>query len=136
VKVIVVSKETCAVVDPANAPENCGPEPPIEFVITNVSIVDGAFALTDTAYDPNPVSTPKGDATHQYLVRWTNNDTVIHTATSGTSPTADGTFDTGIIAAGGSATINVTLNAGLVAGNSYDYFCSVHPNMVGTLNVT
>jgi plastocyanin len=142
VKVIVVGKQTCDVIDPANPPENCAPgtptPPPTNVTITDtdVSIVDGAFALTDTAYDPNPVSVPKGNATNQYTVTWTNNDSVIHTATSGTSPTADGTFDTGVIAAGGSATINVTLNAGLVAGNSYDYFCSVHPNMVGTLNVT
>jgi plastocyanin len=57
-------------------------------------------------------------------VAWRNADSITHTAT-GTS------FDTGAIGAGRtSAPITVT-----AAGN-VGYHCTIHPSMVGTLNVT
>ena len=90
----------------------------------DISIVPGAAALTTTAYDPDSASVAQGT-----LVKWTNNDDGIpHTASSD-----DGTtFDSGIIAGGGT----YTLDTSTIAPGSYPYHCNVHPGMVGTLTVT
>ncbi|MGC1134427.1 MAG: hypothetical protein WA941_16485 [Nitrososphaeraceae archaeon] len=49
-----------------------------------VSIVPGSSILTDTAFQPNPVSIKVGDT-----VRWTNDDNVIHTVIEGNPATGD-----------------------------------------------
>ena len=59
-------------------------------------------------------------------VRWHNADTTVHTATQD-----GGGFDTGFLAPGATSA-SITLNA----AGSLRYHCSVHPSMVGTLNVT
>lgn len=46
---------------------------------TKVSIVEEADEMGDQAYDPNPVKINSGDS-----VTWTNDDSQIHTVTSGT----------------------------------------------------
>jgi plastocyanin len=59
-------------------------------------------------------------------VRWHNADVITHTATQD-----GGGFDTGFISPGAtSAPITVTA-AGVVR-----YHCTIHPSMVGALNVT
>jgi plastocyanin len=59
-------------------------------------------------------------------VRWHNADTTVHTATQD-----GGGFDTGFILPGGtSAPITVS------APGTLRYHCSVHPSMVGSLNVS
>ena len=59
-------------------------------------------------------------------VRWHNADRTVHTATQD-----GGGFDTGFLAPGATSA-SITLNA----AGSLRYHCSVHPSMVGTLNVT
>ena len=59
-------------------------------------------------------------------VRWHNADTTVHTATQD-----GGGFDTGFLAPGATSA-SITLNA----AGSLRYHCSVHPSMLGTLNVT
>lgn len=62
-------------------------------------------------------------------VTWNNKDTSSHTVTSGTRPTKDGTFDSGQVA--GNATFSFTFaNAG-----TFQYFCSNHSGMQGTITV-
>ena len=63
-------------------------------------------------------------------VTWTNSDTAAHTATSGT-PTKgpDGTFDSSLIPAGKSFSYTFS------KAGKYDYFCMVHPWMVGKVTV-
>jgi plastocyanin len=46
---------------------------------TKVSIIEEASEMGDQAYDPNPVKVKSGDT-----VMWTNDDSQIHTVTSGT----------------------------------------------------
>ena len=65
------------------------------------------------------------------IVRWTNNDSIDHTVTSGTGapPAFDGKFDSGHIASNGTVCVQF-----LVAG-TYPYFCNIHPFMTGTVTV-
>ncbi len=44
---------------------------------TRISIVSGAFRLTDTAYQPNPINIKVGDS-----MMWTNDDSSTHTVTT------------------------------------------------------
>jgi plastocyanin len=79
---------------------------------TNITIQNFAFS-------PNSVTITAGSS-----VTWTNMDSVTHSATGD-----NGAFDTGVFAAGGSATITFD-NAG-----TFTYHCSIHPNMTGTIVV-
>jgi len=83
------------------------------------SIVRGALTMTATAYAPNPVTVAVGGA-----VTWTNNDTTTHTSTGD-----GGTWDSGNIAPG--ATFTRTFSS----AGSFRYHCTIHPGMVGTVNV-
>jgi len=84
----------------------------------SVSIVSGASGLTTTAYSPNPQTISRGGS-----VTFINNDSTSHTATG------SGSFDTGLIAPSGRATVTFQ-NAG-----SFSYRCTLHPGMTGTIVV-
>lgn len=58
-----------------------------------ISIVPGSSSQTNDAYEPNSVIVTTGAA-----VKWTNDDSVPHTGTSGEDGTPDGRFDSGIMA--------------------------------------
>ncbi len=64
------------------------------------------------------------------IVKWTNNDTVIHTVTSGTTPTPDGKFDSGNVGTGGGTVCVQFFQVG-----AYPYFCTLHTFMTGTVTV-
>jgi nitrite reductase (NO-forming) len=100
---------------------------------TSVSIVNGASSKTTDAFSPNPVSAKVGDT-----VTWTNNDIQPHTVTSGTSPSDPDkgkVFDS-------SPNLNPLLNAKatfshqFTQAGTFQYFCQIHPTMVGTVNVS
>lgn len=63
------------------------------------------------------------------VVTWTNRDSVPHTVTSGSRRSADGLFDSGRLAKGG--TFNYKFNK----TGSYEYFCAFHPGMEATIIV-
>lgn len=86
---------------------------------TVVSIVSGSSTLTTTAYSPNPVSVPVGGT-----VTWRNNDNTTHTSTAN-----GGSFDSGTIAPGAS------FSRTFPTAGSFPYHCTLHPGMVGTVNV-
>ena len=68
---------------------------------------------------------------------WDNQDTVPHTATSGTGPsdpTSGKLFDTSIISPGEKST-PVELK-GVSQGQTIQYHCTVHPYMTSQLTVT
>ncbi len=81
---------------------------------------------TNKCYIPATVSIKVGDT-----VSWSNDDTAAHTVTSG-SPTKgpDGNFDSSLFMAG--ATFDVTFDK----AGSYEYFCMVHPWMIGKIQVS
>jgi manganese oxidase len=72
---------------------------------------------------PANMDVPKGTT-----VTWTNKDSIGHTVTSGTRPNKDGKFD-GQLAAGGTFSFTFT------APGTYNYFCTVHSSMNGTISV-
>ena len=79
---------------------------------------------TNECYIPFEVTVNPGDT-----VVWSNDDVAAHTVTSGVPPTADGTFDSGIFMAG--ATFSHTFDT----LGEYDYYCIVHPWMIGKVLV-
>jgi glucose/arabinose dehydrogenase/plastocyanin len=62
-------------------------------------------------------------------VRWTNQDNVPHTVTSGTRNNPTNLFDSGNMAAG--ATFTFTFNQ----AGTFNYFCVLHPGMDGIVEV-
>jgi plastocyanin len=80
---------------------------------------------TNECWLPPSVTINTGDT-----VSWDNVDTAAHTVTSGTPAGGpDGTFDSSLLMGG--ATFEVTFDE----SGSYDYFCMVHPWMVGDVQV-
>ena len=71
---------------------------------------------------------PNMDVPIGTTVTWTNKDSVAHTVTSGTRPTKDGKFD-GQLAAGS------TFSFTFATAGTYQYFCTVHSSMNGTITV-
>ena len=75
--------------------------------------------LGSLSFAPNPASVNQGGT-----LRWSNTDAVVHRIVLD-----DGSLDTGDIAAGGSSPIlTLTTSGG-------PYHCSIHPSMVGTINL-
>ena len=64
-------------------------------------------------------------------VVWKNADGAAHTSTSGSSPNSDGKWDTGRLSTDQSATSIAFSEIG-----TFQYFCSIHPNMQATITVT
>ncbi len=92
-----------------------------------VTIPEGAAIHEDDQifYDPQVI-----DVTVGTTVAWENVDNTMHTATSGNPDGgADGVFDSDIMSAGDKFEFTFT-----DAGN-YDYYCILHPWMIGTVNV-
>lgn len=133
---IVVSGEEAPELFSASADEPTGETPeatevPAAEVGAEVVIPVDAFdpANADTAYDPLTLTIEAGTT-----VRWTNDDSIAHTVTSGTSDgaagTADGVFDSGFMNTGD------TFSYTFEEVGEYGYYCIPHPWMRGTVIVT
>ena len=92
-------------------------------ISTSVSIVPDASNLTTNAFSPNPIQVSVGTT-----VTWTNNDAEPHTVNAGENATPSGLFDSYIPPAG-------TFQHTFTEPGEYPYFCILHPNMVGTVEV-
>ena len=80
---------------------------------------------TDECYIPFEATVPVGTT-----VTWINDDSAAHTVTSGTVEAGlTGIFDSGLFLAGDSYEFTFTETG------TYDYFCMVHPWMVGIVNI-
>lgn len=92
----------------------------------NVDIVPGASSKTTDAYSPNPAKARVGDT-----VVWTNKDSTVHSAVSGTPDSGP----TGLF--GGTAESPELLTPGetqsytFTQRGEYPYYCVLHPSMVG-----
>ncbi len=80
---------------------------------------------TNECWSPADVTINAGDTVH-----WMNVDTAAHTVTSGSPADGpSGVFDSSLVMA--DATYEFTFDE----AGSYDYFCMVHPWMVGSISV-
>lgn len=96
--------------------------------LVDVSIVPGSSILTDTAFQPNLVSIKVGDT-----VRWTNDDNMIHTVIEGNPATGnlpEEGFESELMNTG--QTFDHTFNQTGI----FDYYCTLHPNMIGQVMVS
>jgi len=80
---------------------------------------------TNECYSPYEVSVAVGAT-----VTWSNDDTAVHTVTSGKKVIHDGLFDSSIFMSG--TTFEFTFDD----TGDYDYFCMVHPWMTGIVHVS
>ena len=116
-------------VDKLNSEVNSLLPPPL---LTNVVTMtkgaggDQSCVTAKNCFNPNVANIATGDT-----VTWTNNDSSEHTATSGNpSDMQRGTiFDSGLIKSGGTFSFTFQ-NSG-----TYNYFCQIHPWMIGTVIV-
>jgi plastocyanin len=95
---------------------------------TQVSIAEEASEMGDQAYDPNPVKVKAGNT-----VTWTNDDSQIHTVTSGTGsddPNMGKDFDSSMLSQ------NQTFSHKFTTTGEFPYFCQLHPTMVGKVVVS
>ncbi|HJS67977.1 MAG TPA: plastocyanin/azurin family copper-binding protein [Nitrososphaera sp.] len=97
-------------------------EPAAPANVVNATILAGASAQGNPDYEPDPLSVNKGDG-----VQWTNEDNVPHTVTS----RQESVFDSQLISAGEAW----LLNTAEIDAAEYEYYCTLHPNMVGMLTV-
>jgi plastocyanin len=93
---------------------------------TSISIVPGSSAPNNPKfYDPISVNVAVGTT-----VTWTNNDATLHTAVSGDpSSGPSGAFDSGYLAKG------KTFEHKFDTAGSFDYYCTLHPFMIGQIVV-
>ena len=96
---------------------------------STINILEGSSIQGSPDYDPEELTVSAGSE-----VTVINQDTVLHTATSGTGPQDPNSaqlFDTSLINGGDSATLSLAQ----VTPGEYDYYCIVHPYMTGKLVV-
>jgi plastocyanin len=104
---------------------------PAEPGTTAVTILQGAAVQGSPDYDPEAAQVPVGNS-----IVWDNQDTVPHTATSGTGPQDPNSaqlFDTGIVN-GGEESPPVEIQ-GASEGQTIPYYCIIHPYMTAELTV-
>ena len=96
---------------------------------STINILEGSSIQGSPDYDPDELTATAGTE-----VTVVNQDTVLHSATSGTGPQDPESaqqFDTSLINAGESAPLSLAQ----VTPGQYDYYCIVHPYMTGKIVV-
>lgn len=109
---------------------------PLRTGLVALALSSPAWAQTTHDIDIPGLSFSPADIVIQVgdTVRWTNSDFNIHTATE-----LNGfLWDSGVLSSG--QTFEFTFDATFVANNPvpggvYDYFCQIHPSMLGTITV-
>lgn len=97
--------------------------------IVTIKILQGASTQGSPDYDPDTAV-----AGSDSLITWVNDDSIPHTATSGTGPSDSESgklFDSGILAQGQ----KYSLPAADLGKGDHNYFCTVHPYMTSTITV-
>lgn len=97
--------------------------------VVNIKILEGSSVQGSPDYDPDAAT-----ATSDALITWVNEDTTLHTATSGTGPDdaeSGQLFDSGFLNQGQ----KYSVPAADVGTGEHTYRCQVHPYMVSTITV-
>ena len=93
---------------------------------TAISIVSGASAPNNPKfYDPPSANVKVGTT-----VTWTNNDATLHTVYSGTNGTPDNMFQSTYMTKG------QTFEHKFDTAGTFNYFCTLHPFMMGKVVVS
>ena len=92
-----------------------------------VSMAKGSQSVDNPEFYIPAETTVKAGET----VTWKNDDTAIHTATSGKDATPDGEFDTSLVSPGQSSKPIAIPNE----PGQYPYFCTLHPWMTGMITI-
>jgi plastocyanin len=108
--------------------------PPTPNPTSDINIVVGASTKTTNAFSPNPKTVSLGGATTA-TIRWVNGDISGGDYTMGAATTHSIVSDNNAFQASGNLGGNATYSVQLAAG-TYSYHCGIHPNMVGTIQVT
>ena len=93
-------------------------------IVTCPTTTSTSVSISQSAFQPPNVSITVND-----IVKWTNNDSITHTVTSGTPGSQDGNFDSGNL------TPNTSVCIQFLAAGSYSYFCTIHVFMTGIVKV-
>jgi plastocyanin len=94
-----------------------------------IEIVKGSTSLKETAFSPNPVKVKAGTT-----VTWKNVDTAVHTIVSGKDlkdAQKGKMFDSSKKPLGPNKEFSFKFDK----KGTFDYFCGLHPNMVGKVTV-
>jgi plastocyanin len=86
---------------------------------TPVTIPSGASTLGDRAFNPDTLDVPAGTT-----ITWTNGDSVAHTSTSNMPGWNSGTISP-----------NGRFSVAMNTPGTFQYHCTIHPGMVGTVVV-
>ncbi len=100
-----------------------------DSAVVTISILQGSSVSGAPDYDTDHTTVPVSAS-----IKWVNEDSVLHSATSGTGPSDDdlgSAFDTGLLTGGK----EYTIAASEIGAGEYTYFCIAHPFMVGTLTI-
>jgi plastocyanin len=119
---VVVDKKAPAVKDAGAATPDKDAKPAASG--KTVEIVKNATNKADKAFAPSPIKIKAGDT-----VTWKNADTALHTVTSGKGATADKMFDSKSLAPKKEFSFKFDKKG------TFDYFCMLHPTMVGKVTV-
>lgn len=118
-------KEEVKIEENTSAPVEESSEPKTVSVTIPTETSSPGCETSNTCYLPTSITINAGDT-----VEWKNIDTAAHTVTGGSPADGpSGVFDSSLIM-GGASFENIFDEAG-----SYDYFCMVHPWMVGNVQV-
>ena len=122
---VKIEEMPVAPVEEPVAPVEESSEPETVSVTIPTGTASPGCETSNACYLPASITINAGDT-----VEWENTDTAAHTVTGGSpSNGPSGVFDSSLIMAGASFE-NTFDDAG-----SYDYFCMVHPWMVGNVQV-
>ena len=97
--------------------------------VVTISILKGAVAQGSPDYDPDG-ATASTDA----LITWVNDDTTLHTATSGTGPSdpeSAALFDSEFLPPAG----KYSVPAADIGAGVHAYYCTLHPYMTSTITI-
>jgi plastocyanin len=95
-----------------------------------ITILKGASTQGNPNYSPDTTK-----ASNNALVTWTNDDTVPHTATSGSGlqdPNSGKLFDSDIL----SPNQKYSIPASKIGQGEHPFYCKIHPYMTGKISVT
>ena len=94
--------------------------------VISISIVPGSGNPgNDAFYEPSPAKVAVGS-----IVTWTNDDALPHTVTSGNPEKgSDGMFDSGLV------NTDKSFSHTFDTAGFLDYYCTIHPWMIGKIIV-